>query len=274
MVDYAVRFENVHKAFGKQVVLNGVTCGVEKGKTTVIVGPSGTGKSVFLKLLVGLLKPDSGAILVEGQDVTRLKKQELFEVRKKFGMLFQDGALFDSLDVAENIAFPLRRHTRLKNREIMNIVEEKLIQVGLPGIQHKLPSELSGGMRKRVGLARALALDPEIILFDEPNSGLDPVMSDAIDKLIIRTKEQTRSTFIVISHDIPGTFQIADHIIMLYKSRVIASGTCADIQNSKNPVLTQFFSRNSDIPIDQHYVTGELDLRPYVTGELSAEEDA
>lgn len=273
MAEYAVRFENVYKAFGKQVVLNGVTCDIEKGKTTVIVGPSGTGKSVFLKLLVGLLKPDSGAILVDGQDVTRMTKKELFEVRKKFGMLFQDGALFDSLNVAENIAFPLRRHTRLKNKDIMKIVEEKLEQVGLPGIQHKLPSELSGGMRKRVGLARALALNPEIVLFDEPNSGLDPVMSDAIDKLIIRTKERTQSTFIVISHDIPGTFQIADYIIMLYKSKVIASGTCAEIQASTNPVLKQFFSRNSDIPIDQTYVTGELDLRPYVTGELSAEEE-
>ncbi|MGE3724353.1 MAG: ABC transporter ATP-binding protein [Candidatus Sericytochromatia bacterium] len=273
MAEYAVDFKHVHKAFGKQVVLNDVSCRIEKGKTTVIVGPSGTGKSVFLKLLVGLLKPDSGSILVDGRDITQLKKSELFEVRKKFGMLFQDGALFDSLDVAENIAFPLRRHTRLKNKEIMKIVEEKLDQVGLPGIQHKLPSELSGGMRKRVGLARALALDPEIILFDEPNSGLDPVMSDAIDKLIIRTKDHTKSTFIVISHDIPGTFQIADHIIMLYKSQVIAAGTCEEIQNSTHPVLVQFFSRNSDIPIDQNYVTGKLDLRPYVTGELAGEDE-
>ncbi|PIQ29230.1 ABC transporter ATP-binding protein [bacterium (Candidatus Blackallbacteria) CG17_big_fil_post_rev_8_21_14_2_50_48_46] len=273
MADFSVEFQNVYKAFGKQVVLNGVSCKIERGKTTVIVGPSGTGKSVFLKLLVGLLKPDSGSILVDGVDITRLKKKDLFEVRKKFGMLFQDGALFDSLDVAENIAFPLRRHTRLKNKEIMKIVADKLEQVGLPGIEYKLPSELSGGMRKRVGLARAMALNPEIILFDEPNSGLDPVMSDAIDKLIIRTKERTKSTFIVISHDIPGTFQIADHIIMLYKSKVIASGTCQEIQDSENPVLKQFFSRNSDIPIDQNYVTGQLDLRPYVTGELSAEDD-
>lgn len=274
MAEYAVRFENVYKAFGKQVVLNNVSCAIEKSKITVIVGPSGTGKSVFLKLLVGLLKPDAGAIWVDGRDITRMKKAELFEVRKKFGMLFQDGALFDSLNVAENIAFPLRRHTRLKNKEIMKIVEEKLEQVGLPGIQHKLPSELSGGMRKRVGLARALALNPEIVLFDEPNSGLDPVMSDAIDKLIIRTQALTRSTFIVISHDIPGTFQIADHIIMLYKSKIIASGSCAEIQASNHPILRQFFSRNSDIPIDQSYVTGELDLRPYVTGELTPEEDA
>lgn len=272
MVEYAVEFKNVHKGFGKQIVLNGVSCRLEKGKTTVIVGPSGTGKSVFLKLLVGLLKPDKGQILVDGQDITKLSQKELFEVRKKFGMLFQDGALFDSQNVADNISFPLRRHTKKSNKEILDIVARKLDQVGLPGIEHKLPSELSGGMRKRVGLARALALDPEIVLFDEPNSGLDPVMSDAIDKLIIRTKEQTSSTFIVISHDIPGTFQIADHIVMLYKSKLIAEGTVEEIQNSKNPVLVQFFSRNSDIPIDQGYATGELDLRPYVTGELKGDE--
>jgi phospholipid/cholesterol/gamma-HCH transport system ATP-binding protein len=274
MGEIAVRFENVRKAFGKQVILDNISCDVEKGKTTVIVGPSGTGKSVFLKLLVGLLKPDQGAIYVDGQDVTRLSQYDLFEVRKKFGMLFQDGALFDSQNVGDNIAFPLRRHTRKSHKEIMKIVAQKLDQVGLPGIEHKLPSELSGGMRKRVGLARAMALDPEIILFDEPNSGLDPVMSDAIDKLIIKTKQMTGSTFIVISHDIPGTFQIADHIIMLYKSKVIATGSCDAIKASTNPVLQQFFSRNSEIPIDPGYATGELDLRPYVTGELKDDSDS
>lgn len=270
-VENAVEFRNVTKGFGKQIILNNVSCALPKGRTTVIVGPSGTGKSVFLKLLVGLFKPDQGDIFVDGKNITEMNQQGLFEVRKKFGMLFQDGALFDSLNVGENIAFPLKRHTRKKNKEIMNIVAEKLEQVGLPGIEHKLPSELSGGMRKRVGLARALALDPEIVLFDEPNSGLDPVMSDAIDKLIIQTKKQTNSTFIVISHDIPGTFQIADYIIMLYKSRVIASGKVKDIQESENPVLKQFFARDSDMPIDPKYGTGELDLRPYYTGKLKGD---
>jgi len=267
-IEHAVEFRNVSKAFGNLVVLNDVSCQLPKGRTTVIVGPSGTGKSVFLKLLVGLLKPDQGNILVDGQDITKLSQNELFELRKKFGMLFQDGALFDSLTVGDNIAFPLRQHTRKKNAEIMQIVAQKLNQVGLPGIENKLPSELSGGMRKRVGLARALALDPEIILFDEPNSGLDPVMSDAIDKLIIKTKQITNSTFIVISHDIPGTFQIADYIVMLYKSRVIASGKVADVQSSENPVLKRFFARDSEMPMDPRYGTGQLDLRPYYTGEL------
>lgn len=266
--EIAVEFRNVTKAFGKQVVLNNVSCKLPKGRTTVIVGPSGTGKSVYIKLLVGLLKPDAGEILVDGVDITKLSMNELFEVRKKFGLLFQDGALFDSLNVAENIAFPLRRHTRKKNKEIMEIVAQKLEQVGLPGVQHKLPSELSGGMRKRVGLARAMALDPEIILFDEPNSGLDPVMSDAIDKLILKTRDLTKSTFVVISHDIPGTFQIADYIVMLYQSRVIATGRVEDIQNSKNPIIQRFFARDSEMPIDPKMGTGEFDLRPYYTGRL------
>lgn len=267
-IEIAVEFKNVTKAFGKQVVLNDVSCKLPKGRTTVIVGPSGTGKSVFLKLLVGLLRPDSGSIFVDGVDITKLPQRDLFEVRKKFGMLFQDGALFDSQNVADNIAFPLRRHTKKKPAEIEAIVARKLEQVGLPGVQHKLPSELSGGMRKRVGLARALALDPEIVLFDEPNSGLDPVMSDAIDKLILKTGKETGSTFIVISHDIPGTFQIADYIVMLSQSRVIASGRVSDIQASENPVLQRFFARNSDMPIDRRFGTGELDLRPYYTGRL------
>lgn len=270
-VDVAVEFRNVTKGFGKQVVLRNVSCKLPKGRTTVIVGPSGTGKSVFLKLLVGLLKPDSGSILVDGHDITKLSQHELFEIRKKFGMLFQDGALFDSLNVGDNIAFPLQRHTKKKHKEIMQIVAQKLEQVGLPGVEQKLPSELSGGMRKRVGLARALALDPEIILFDEPNSGLDPVMSDAIDKLIIKTKELTNSTFIVISHDIPGTYQIADYVVMLYESKVIATGKVEDIQNSNNPVLKRFFSRNSEMPIDPKHGTGELDLRPYYTGKLDGD---
>ncbi|HEY9841239.1 MAG TPA: ABC transporter ATP-binding protein [Candidatus Obscuribacterales bacterium] len=272
-VEIAVEFRNVTKAFGTQVVLDDVSCQLPKGRTTVIVGPSGTGKSVFLKLLVGLLKPDQGQILVDGIDITQLSQKDLFETRKKFGMLFQDGALFDSLNVGENIAFPLRRHTRKSNREIMEVVAQKLMQVGLPGIEHKLPSELSGGMRKRVGLARAMALDPEIILFDEPNSGLDPVMSDAIDKLIIKTRGFTKSTFLVISHDIPGTFQIADYIVMLYKSKVIASGRVEDIRDSENPILKRFFARDSDMPIDPKYATGELDLRPYYTANLQDEED-
>jgi len=244
-----VEFRNVHKAFGKQKVLDDVSLRIERGKTTVIIGPSGTGKSVFIKLLVGLLRPDQGAITVDGQDITRMHERELYETRKKFGMLFQDGALFDSMNVGDNVAFPLRQHTKKSEREIREIVAAKLAQVGLPGVEHKFPSELSGGMRKRVGIARAIALEPEIVLFDEPNSGLDPVMSDAIDKLILRMQHELGLTFIVISHDIPGTFQIADRIAMLYKSKLIAYGSSEKLKASEDPILRQFFDRSADGPI-------------------------
>lgn len=245
-----IEFRNVVKRFGKQTILDDVSCKIEAGKTTVIIGPSGTGKSVFLKLLVGLLKPDSGQIFVDNKDITNIPEKELMEVRKKFGMLFQDGALFDSLNVADNVAFPLTHHTKKSKSEINKIVTQKLEQVGLPNVHHKLPSELSGGMRKRVGFARAIALDPDIVLFDEPHSGLDPVMSDAIDKLILKMKKELGSTFIVISHDIAGAFQIADYIGMLYKSKLIAFGEKEKIQNSEHPVLQQFFSRSSEGPME------------------------
>jgi len=263
-----IEFKKVNKSFGSQVILRDVSCEIEEGKTTVIIGPSGTGKSVFLKLLVGLLKPDSGEILVYGRDITKMSETELYEVRKKLGMLFQDGALFDSLNVGENVAFPLKQHTKKSQLEIDKIVSQKLLQVGLPGVQPKFPPELSGGMRKRVGFARAIVMNPQIVLFDEPHSGLDPVMSDAIDKLILKMKKELGSTFVVISHDIAGTFQIADYIGMLYQSRLIAFGPKEEIINSDDPVLKQFFSRSCEGPMEKRYVTGELDLNKYVTGEL------
>lgn len=244
-----IRFRGVTKRFGQQLVLDNISCDIEKGKITVMIGPSGTGKSVFIKHLVGLLQPDKGEIWVDGEDITRLKDHDLYRVRKKFGMLFQDGALFDSMTVEENIAFPLKQHTDLPDDAIRDIVAQKLAQVGLPGAQHKLPSELSGGMRKRVGLARAIALEPEIVLFDEPNSGLDPVMSDAIDRLILRMQRELGLTFIVISHDIPSTFLIADNIGMLFKSKLIAYDTAEALKNSDNPVLHQFFNRSAEGPI-------------------------
>jgi len=244
-----IEFRNVHKSFGTQKVLDDVTLEIPKGQTTVIIGPSGTGKSVFIKLLVGLLKPDQGEIYIGDTEITKMRERDLYEVRKKFGMLFQDGALFDSMNVADNIAFPLRQHTNKTEKEIISIVRAKLAQVGLPHAEYKFPGELSGGMRKRVGIARALALEPEIVLFDEPNSGLDPVMSDAIDKLILRMQQELGLTFIVISHDLEGTFQIADRIAMLYKSKLIAAGDAKDIRASDNPVIKQFFSRSAEGPI-------------------------
>ena len=193
-----------------------------------------------MKHIIGLLKPDSGRILVDGVDISRLNEAEMNEIRKNFGMLFQDAALFDSMTVGENVAFPLNEHRRLPKKEVQRIVTEKLLQVGLTGVTEKMPSQLSGGMRKRVGLARALALDPKIILFDEPTTGLDPIMCDAIDQLIVETQQNTGSTCVVISHDIESTFKIAHRVAMLYNGKIIAYGSPEDIRSSNNPVLRKF----------------------------------
>lgn len=244
----AVEFAHVSKAFSGRVVLQDVDLRIPSGRTTVIIGPSGAGKSVFLKLLVGLLQPDEGRILVEGEDLTRLDEEGLYRLRRRIGMLFQDGALFDSMTVGENVAFPLRRHTRMGEAEIDASVASVLAAVGLPGIEDRMPSELSGGMRKRVGLARAIVLDPDIVLFDEPSSGLDPVTSDAIDQLIVEMRERLGKTFIVISHDIVGTFRIADHIAMLHGGRIVARGTPEEMRHSADPVVRAFLRRNIPLP--------------------------
>ncbi len=247
--DIIIRFDHVSKAFGDNLVLDHVSCEILRDRITVIVGPSGVGKSVFIKLLVGLLTPDAGRIFVDDVDVTALRRKDLYSLRKRFGMMFQDGALFDSMSVGDNVAFPLRQHTRLPERDIQEKVAEKLAAVGLPGTEKLFPSELSGGMRKRVGFARAIVMEPEIVLFDEPNSGLDPVMADAIDSLILDMQRQLGITFLVISHDIPSTRRIADSVGMLYQSRLVAFGDRDEVLNSGNPILEQFFSRSSDGPI-------------------------
>ena len=248
MTEPIIRFDHVRKSFGDLVVLADLSLDIEPGRTTVIMGPSGTGKSVFLKLLVGLLYPDSGHVWVTGVDITQAREPELLRVRKRLGMMFQEGALFDSMTVGENIAFPLRRHTRKKAAEIREIVADKLESVGLPGIGHKMPSELSGGMRRRVGLARAIVLDPEIVLFDEPTTGLDPVTSGSIDDLIAEMKQQMGITFVVISHDIVGSFHIADRIGMLDGGHLIALGTPQEVQSSPDPVVRRFLQRNLTLP--------------------------
>lgn len=238
----AIRVKDLHKTFGGQKVLNGIDLEIEKGKITVIIGKSGGGKSVLMKHLIGLLKPDMGEIWIEGTEITRLTEPRVNEVRRKFGMLFQEAALFDSMTVGENVAFPLREHTNLADREIAEIVTDKLKQVGLVGAEDKMPSDLSGGMKKRVGLARALALDPEIVLFDEPTSALDPVISLTIEELIKETQLTLKKTYVVISHDILGMFRIADKVAMLYEGRIVASGTPMEVKASNLPAVKEFLN--------------------------------
>lgn len=242
MEDKAIRIVDLHKSFGMQKVLDGVDLEIEKGKITVIIGKSGGGKSVLLKHLIGLIKPDKGSIWINGIEITKLKEKELNEIRIRFGMLFQEAALFDSMDVFDNIAFPLREHTKKAEKEIEKIVENKLKQVGLLHFGDKMPAELSGGMRKRVGLARALALDPETILFDEPTSALDPVISLTILELIKETQTYLNKTYVVISHDLMGMFRIADKVAFLSEGKIIEYGTPYEIRKSKNEVTMEFLN--------------------------------
>ncbi len=248
-----IRLVNVEKSFGDQKVLNGLNLTIDEGKITVIIGRSGEGKSVLLKHIIGLLKPDAGEIWVEDKEISHLKPRELNNVRKKFGMLFQEAALFDSMTVGENVAFPVREHGHMREEAIEKRVTALLSEVGLEGVEDKMPSELSGGMKKRVGLARALALNPQIVLFDEPTTGLDPIMTEAIAELILTTREKFGITAVVISHDLPLTFKIADDIAMLYEGKVI----------EKAP--PEAFSR-SDIPIIQKFLNAQKLSRPSKDG--------
>ena len=240
MEEIVIRVKDVYKSFGRQKVLNGINLAVERGEITVIIGKSGSGKSVLMKHLIGLIKPDRGEILVDGVDITRLGESQLNEVRKRFGMLFQEAALFDSMTVEENVAFPIREHRRFSDGEVGRLVDEKLRQVGLSGVNEKMPSELSGGMKKRVGLARALALDPEIVLFDEPTSALDPVISLTIEDLIKKTQTRLKKTYVVISHDILGMFRIADKVAMLCDGQIVAFGTPDEVRRSDLPAVKEF----------------------------------
>lgn len=237
------------KRFGDQEVLSGLDLDLPRDRVSVIIGKSGGGKSVLLKHIIGLIRPDAGTVTVDGADITRLSERQLAPVRRRFGVLFQEGALFDSLSVADNVAFPLREHTRKGAAEIRELAERKLAAVGLAGMGRKMPAELSGGMRKRAGLARALALDPDILLCDEPTSGLDPVMAAAVCELITRTQEETRATCVVISHDIPATLAMAHGISMLYAGRIIAQGPPDFFRDNPDPVVRQFVAGRADGPI-------------------------
>ncbi len=244
-----IELVNVHKAFNGLTVLNGLNLRIETGQITVIIGQSGGGKSVLLKHMIGLIRPDEGKVLFEGLDTCSLSDKQINDVRQNFGMLFQNAALFDSMTVGENVAFPLREHTRLKQREIEEVVEHKLRQVGLRDVTQKMPSELSGGMKKRVGLARALVLEPKVVLFDEPTTGLDPITADAIDRLIVDTQKYTNATYVVISHDIDSTFKIADTVAMLYHGKIAEIGRPEAIRASENLALQQFIQGKAEGPI-------------------------
>jgi phospholipid/cholesterol/gamma-HCH transport system ATP-binding protein len=238
------------KSFNGKKVLDGVNLSIEKGKITVIIGRSGEGKSVLLKHIIGLLKPDSGQILVGEEDITKMNEKELDIIRRKFGMLFQGAALFDSMTVGENVGFPLMEHTSMYFDEIKGVVHDKLQKVGLSGSEQMMPADLSGGMKKRVGLARAIVMDPEIILFDEPTTGLDPIMADSIATLIQNTQKDLNTTYVVITHDISLTYKIADSIAMLHEGKIIEEGNVEEIKNSTNPIVRQFIEGKAEGPIN------------------------
>jgi len=235
-----IRVEDLHRSFGGQRVLRGLTLQVAPGEIMVVIGRSGGGKSVLLKHLLGLLRPDSGRVVVNGTDITHLRGPALDRIRERYGVVFQGGALFDSMSVFDNVAFPLREKTRLRSREIAGRVEEKLDQVGLAGMGHKNPAEISGGMRKRVAIARALVTEPEVVFFDEPTTGLDPILVNTIHHLILAMHRKFRFTAVMVSHEIPEIFGIADRVAMLHDGVIVEQGTPDAIQGSANPIVQQF----------------------------------
>ena len=240
-----ILIDNLHKKFGGQTVLNGISLHVARGETVAVLGRSGTGKSVFLKLIIGLQPSDSGSVMIDGQQIAGLDVLQLNEVRKRIGFLFQQAALYDSLTVEENVEFPLSRHTTMSDAERKKRVRELLESVGMEQDLEKMPSEISGGMQKRVGLARALALDPEILLFDEPTAGLDPITAAEIGKLILELKQKRKMTAIVVTHDIRGAKVFSDRMVLIHDGNILAEGPLADLQKSKHPFVIQFLKDSS-----------------------------
>lgn len=249
----------LHKSFGSHHVLKGINLQIETGETMVIIGRSGCGKSVLLKHIIGIMKPDSGKVLVDGVNVFDIDEREINHFRMQVGMLFQGSALFDSLPVRENVGFSLYEHTHLALDEIERRVKEKLRLVGLSGIEDLMPAELSGGMKKRVGLARAICTEPKIVLYDEPTTGLDPIMADAINDLIIRMRERLRITSIVVTHDMTSAYKVGTRIAMLYNGAIVGVGTPNEIRQSQDPLIQQFITGRAQGPI-----TGEEDRGRYL----------
>jgi phospholipid/cholesterol/gamma-HCH transport system ATP-binding protein len=244
-----IQLTDLHKTFGKQKVLSGLSLTVPDGEITAIIGPSGEGKSVLLRHIIGLMQPDSGQISVDGENIIGIRRSEMNRIREKFGMLFQNAALFDSMNVFENVAFPLQEKTSLSKDEIRTRVLSALEDVGLRNVEQKFTDELSGGMKKRVGLARALLLNPKIILFDEPTTGLDPIIKRAIHQLIRETHAKFGFTAVIVSHEIPDIFDIAQNVAMLFRGEILQFGTADEIRNSTHPVVKQFISGSLDGPI-------------------------
>lgn len=245
-----IAFKNVTKTFGGRTIIDNVSFDIKCGEIFIIMGCSGSGKSTMLRLMTGMLKPDSGSIYIKGKDITKITNNEIDEIRKNFGMLFQYSALLDSMTVEENVALPLMEHTNLAESIIKIIIRMKLSLVGLRGFENYYPSQISGGMRKRVGLARAIALDPDIVFYDEPTSGLDPVVAGIIDKLIVDLSKKLLITSVVVTHDMHSVFRIADRALMLHKGKVVEISTPQQIKESSNPVIQQFINGLAEGPID------------------------
>src|SRR5262244_2695395 len=261
--DTMISVRNLHVNYGEVEILHGVSFDVNRGETLVILGGSGSGKSTLLRTLVGLEKPSSGQIWIKGQDLAAISTAEMDEIRKKIGMSFQGGALFGSMTVGENVALPLREHTKLEESTIEIMLRLKLEQVGLAGFEYYMPSQLSGGMKKRAAVARALAMDPEILFFDEPSAGLDPIIAAGVDELILELKEGFGITIIVVTHELASAFLIADRLVLLDKGRIVAVGTTAELQASTHPRVRQFLDRVAEPEISQ-----EIDYLQMLTGEV------
>lgn len=246
-----IEIQDLTKSFNGRKVLDKLNFKIEKGKTCVIIGRSGCGKSVLLKHIVGILKPDSGKVFVDGKDITRISDNELDILRMRMGMVFQGGALFDSLSVGENVGFGLIEYQRLSQKELLERIEEALCMVGLSGIEHLMPSELSGGMKKRVALARAICVKPEILLYDEPTTGVDPITADSINELIKTLHDKLKVTSVVVTHDMKSAYRVADKIAMLYQGKIITEGAPQEIQSTKHPIVYQFINGLAQGPITE-----------------------
>ncbi|MEO5708567.1 MAG: ABC transporter ATP-binding protein [Nocardioidaceae bacterium] len=265
-----IKVENLTKSFGKALIWKDVSLTVPAGEICVMLGPSGTGKSVLLKTLIGLLKPDYGSVVIEGTDIASCSEKDLYEIRKLFGVLFQDGAMFGSMNLYDNVAFPLREHTKKSESDIKNIVMEKMELVGLVGAEDKLPGEISGGMRKRAGLARALVLDPEIVLFDEPDSGLDPVRTSFLNQLIVDLNAQIDATMLIVTHDVNTARTVPDNIGLLYHKHLAMFGPREMLLSSEEPVVRQFLNAQMIGPIGMSEEKDADELESEKGQELSA----